>query len=265
MFTARGFFALLYCVFLTWHFDASLSEWRGAGLGGGARALDITRQDLDQLRSSGALQFFRDTDDLATFLTHSPTSLLTHSLHVLVAAELKPAGYSDDTHSHGERSVWSRAELCSSMARALLPSLLRSGAYPLLLATLEHYTLLQLPSLTHSPDHSPFGFNSVALVRFRSRREFVRWLVAVSERESEWEADTGIPLRAYRSLLWSSDDASECGSERVERRGLVVVPLQSFTSVVLDTLVAFVAAPMLLLGLHSLDSWVLSCFTGRHQ
>jgi hypothetical protein len=45
----------------------------------------------------------------------------------------------------------------------------------------------------------------------------------------------------------------------------VVVPLQSFTSVVLDTLVAFVAAPMLLLGLHSLVSWVLSCFTGRHQ
>mmetsp|Transcript_9122 Transcript_9122/g.17080 ORF Transcript_9122/g.17080 Transcript_9122/m.17080 type:complete len:287 (+) Transcript_9122:162-1022(+) len=250
-FTAHTFLGLLYCVFLTWHFNGFCVP----GLDG--RGDDISPEELGRLvRVDSQLHLFRSPGDLVAFLAEPGQH--SRPMHLLVAAHLKQAGFFDD--QMGLRHVFSRTELCGALARHLLPGLVGVGAYPLLLAGLAPYTLLQAPLAAadghdqgqlqgESPPVLPFGYNTVVLMRFRSRREFVQWLVDTAAEAQAGDLSTGVGGPAVLSALQSLVAGEEGDRHNVKAAGqTVAVPLTTDWSRVLDALVAGVLVPACLLS-----------------
>ena len=256
LFSARTFTVLLYCFFLSWH-----SNWfsrRTASFGD-----DITGQELAALINADSQHgLFRSPGDLVAFLAEP--GQYSQPFHLLLLLRLRRATFYED--KQGLRHILSRQDLAVSLCKHFLPSLLtEAAAYPLFVGDLAPYTLLQTPLQkgtsgatgdedgVKSEEGVSFGYTSTVLMRFRSRRDFVDWLLSVCRdlESGQLQQELDYPLRAYRSLLGSETGARDGAVSDESASVMMAVPLSEATSVLLEVAVA-ILLPICMLGAYYL-------------
>ena len=267
LFSSGSFMVLLYCLFLSWH-----SRWLTPS---SVSPDHITADELSLLvQADSKHNIFRSPNDLVAFLAEP--GQYSRPFHLLLVLRLQAAAHYDG--KDGIRHILSRSDVFFSLAKCLLPSLLsEAAAYPMFVGDLAPYTLIQLSQQQWKhgrvdekiaiadniknnidDDHTDssrsndleFGYNSVVLVRYRSRRDFVSWLLRLHEDLEKKQLELEHPLRAYTSLF--AYDQNNGGDSLVA----AAVPLSSESSAFLEGLITMFLVPMVLFLTHLL----LNCF-----